>query len=90
MKRLVFLAIIIFSFCGLAYGLTIGELRVNLDPDKNTKAYVKEYWRKVSGKQVSGRGKVFEVHGGARKRYKVFLKSGDSQLDYNVVLAIKH
>ena len=90
MKRLIFLTILVFFFCGIAYGLTMGELRANLDPDKNTKAYVKEYWRKVSGKQVSGQGKVFEVHGGARKRYKVFIKSGDSELDYNVVLAIKY
>ena len=90
MKRILFLTFIVLTFCGMAYGLTIGELRVNLDPDKNTKAYVKEYWKKVSGKQVSGRGKVFEVQGGARKRYKVYVKSGESQLDYNVVLAIKY
>ncbi len=89
MKRSIFLTIFIFSFCGTAYGLTIGELSTNLDTDKNTRAYVKEYWRKVSGKQVSGQGKVYEVHG-ARKRYKVFIKSGNSELDYNVVLAIKY
>jgi hypothetical protein len=90
MKRLLFLAMIILSFSGISYGLTVGELRANLDPDKNTRASIKEYWRKVSGKRVSGQGKVYEVHSGVRKRYKVFIKSGTSQLDYNVVLAIKY
>jgi len=83
MKRVLAIFFSIF-ISGAALALTFDEIRTNLDPEKNTKIAIKEYWKSIKGTEVSWSGSVFDVKGG-RGKYKVYLKVGSS-VNPNVVL----
>lgn len=77
----IFLSIFI---AGTALALTFDEIKTNLDPNKNTKIAMKEYWKSIEGTEVSWSGNVFDVKGG-RGKYKVYIKVGKT-VNPNVVL----
>lgn len=72
-----------------AFAMSFSELKQNLDRDRNTRAYVKAYWKKVKGRRVSWSGEVVDVGGGFRDRYKVYLRVDSPGIEYNVVLVVK-
>jgi hypothetical protein len=86
MRRLVASVALIMVLSGAAFAMSFGELKGNLDTEKNTRVFVKEYWGKAKGREVTWRGVVTDVRGGARKRYKVFMRVNKKAGHYNVVL----
>ncbi len=71
-----------------ALNLTFGAVVDNLDLRKNTKLYVREYWRSIQDQQISWSGEVFDVQGGAKSRVKLLVadKSRPLYKGYNIVV----
>jgi hypothetical protein len=72
---------------GAAPAGSFGNLLDNMNPRKQTKLYVKEYWKKVKGTEVTWSGVVQDVKGGSSKA-KVYVADKLSPLHsgYNIVL----
>lgn len=68
--------------------LSLGELERNLDPHRNTKVYIRDYWRKVRGEKVSWSGKVVDVKEGRGNRFRLHTVVGDRtpKRGYNAIL----
>lgn len=68
-----FICMIAIFLSGTALALSLSEIEANLDPEKNTKVAIKEYWRSIEGTEVKWSGTVDNVKGG-RNRYKVYVR----------------
>ena len=65
-----------------------GTVVDNLDLRKNTKLYVREYWKSVQDQPVSWSGEIHDVQGGAKSRVKLLVadKSRPVYKGYNIVV----
>lgn len=95
MKKIL-LSVLVSSFVAVglpvavAAGLEFATVVDSLDPQKNTKLAVKEYWKGISGQEVSWSGQVMEVKGGSSKvKIWVANKARPLYKGYNIVVVTR-
>lgn len=78
--------VVVLLISAPAFAISFQAFRSNVDPEKNTKVYIKDFWGKTKGKEVRWSGLVVDVRGGGRGKYKVLISMGKSTQKYSVVL----
>jgi len=75
---------------GTASAIDIGQIIQAINPDETTKDSRLDYWQDMAGKQVAWTGKLYQVRGGFKGIYKVFIQVGKSKVGrYNVILTVE-
>lgn len=75
---------------GAAYGgVSFESVYDNLDLRKNTRLYVREYWKGVEGKEVVWSGTVFDVRGGrGRAELRIWNKARAAARGFNISVVV--